>query len=365
MTIRKRFMAVSMAVFSCIGLETAEAGKIVLLAGGGEAEPPCKATDVKLKEPFYAEPDAQGRLVIAEMAGGQRILRIDESGQLIRIAGTGRQGKPATGPQPALEASFDGVHNHAIDQKSGDIYFADTWNAVVRKFDSGSGQVLTIAGTGEKGYSGDDGLAKDAKFGGVYCVALSPDGSRLHLADLHNYVIRTIDLKSGIVRRTAGNGKKGKPGEGGRANQEPLIDPRAVAEDRAGNVYVLERGGNALRVVRPDGTIRTVVNDSGKKGQGGLGGPAAGCEMNGPKHIVIGRNGSVLIADAENHRILRYRPDAADVILVAGTGIAGKDGIGGPPEKAGLNRPHGIFETSDGTIFLTDSYNDRVLKIIP
>ncbi|MBI1322565.1 hypothetical protein GC170_05195 [bacterium] len=355
----------AMSILSGICVETAEAGKIFLLAGGGESEPPCRATDVKLKEPFYAEPDPQGRLVIAEMAGGQRILRIDDTGQLIRIAGTGRQGKPGNAPQPALEASFDGVHNHAIDRKTGDIYFADTWNAVVRKFDAATGHVVTIAGTGEKGISGDGGPAREAKFGGVYCVALSPDGTRLHLADLHNYAIRTIDLKSGIVRRTAGNGRKGRPNEGGIAVQEPLVDPRAVAEDGSGNVYVLERGGNALRVVRPDGTIRTVVNDSGKKGQGGLGGPSSSCEMNGPKHIVIGRNGSVLIADAENHRILRYRPDSADVVLVAGTGVAGKDGIGGPPEKAGLNRPHGIFETPDGTIFVTDSYNDRVLKITP
>ncbi len=365
MTFRKRFIFAAMAFICDIGQMPAESGQIVLLAGGGESEPPCMASEVKLKEPFYAEPDPQGRLVIAEMAGGQRILRLDEKGQITRIAGTGRQGKPSNGPQPALEASFDGVHNHAIDRKSGDIYFADTWNAVVRKFDASTGKVETIAGTGEKGFSGDDGPAREAKFGGVYCVALSPDGTRLHLADLHNYVIRTIDLKTGIVRRTAGNGKKGRPSEGGIADREPLVDPRAVAEDYAGNVYVLERGGNALRVVHPDGTIRTVVNDSGRKGQAGAGGPASRCEMNGPKHIVIGRNGSVLIADAENHRILRYRPEPSEVVLVAGTGVASKDGIGGPPEKAGLNRPHGIFELEDGTIFVTDSYNDRVLKIVP
>jgi glucose/arabinose dehydrogenase len=73
----------------------------------------------------------------------------------------------------------------------------------------------------------------------------------------------------------------------------------------------------------------------------------------------------VLIADAENHRILRYRPEQGDLILVAGTGQVGKNGLNGPPEEAQLNRPHGVFESADGTIFITDSYNDRVLKIIP
>jgi hypothetical protein len=341
------------------------AAKIVLLAGNGESEPPCEAKRLKLKEPFYAEPDAQGRLVIAEMAGGQRILRLDQDGNVTLLAGTGRKGKPSNVPQPALEATFDGVHNHAIDRKTGDIYFADTWNAMVRKYDAATGEIVTIAGTGEKGNSGDGGPANRAEFGGIYCVALSPDRARLHLADLHNYVIRTIDLKSGKVSCTAGNGRKGRPKEGGRAIDEPLVDPRAVAEDESGNIYVLERGGNAMRVVRPDGTIRTVVNDSGRKGQNGLGGAASECEMNGPKHIVIGREGSVLIADAENHRILRYRPDQADVVLIAGTGVAGSDGLDGPPDKARLHRPHGVYETSDGTIYLTDSYNDRILKIIP
>lgn len=360
-----RIGTIFLAFLVSFALRSAKAEKIVLVAGGGNSEPPCGAADVKLKEPFHSEIDPQGRLIIAEMANGQRILRLDESGRITLLAGTGRKGKPAGGAQAALEASFDGVHNIAIDRKTGDIYFADTWNAVVRKYDSATGQITTIAGTGEKGDTGNGGPAIEAKFGGIYCVALSPDGSRLHLADLHNYAIRTIDLKTGIVTRTAGNGRKGKPKEGGRAIDEPLVDPRAVAEDSSGNLYVLERGGNALRIVQADGTIRTVVNDTGKKGQGGVGGPAAGCEMNGPKHIVIGNHGTVLIADAENHRILRYRPSSGDVVLVAGTGVAGREGLGGSPKNARLNRPHGIFETPDGLIYLTDSYNDRVLKIIP
>lgn len=337
---------------------------IELLAGSGKMDPPCKPMELQLREPFYSELDPQGRLVIAEMAQGQRVLRINRDGQVELLAGTGQKGRPAVKPQNAIEASFDGIHNFAIHPVTGDIYFADTWNAVVRRLDAKSGLVETVAGTGNKGFSGDGGPAIDAELGGIYCVALSPEGDRLYLADLHNNVVRMVDLKSGQISRVAGNGKKGRPEENSNAVNSPLVDPRAVAADRAGNLYILERGGHALRVVSPDGKIRTVVNMKGKKGLEGGDGPALECLMNGPKHIQIDRNQNVLIADAENHRILRYLPRTQMTEVIAGTGRAGTAGLGGSPRKAMLNRPHGIYESPDGDLIITDSYNNRVLKIV-
>lgn len=341
----------------------AGADRLVVVAGSGQQAPPCNAYELQLKEPFYAEMDPQGRLVIAEMAEGQRLLRVDKDGKVQQIAGTGRKGKQATGEQKALEASFDGVHNIAIHPITGDIYIADTWNCVVRKYDEKTGMISTIAGTGNKALSGDGGSALEADLGGIYCVALDPKGERLYLADLHNYCIRMVDLKTGKINLVAGNGKRGKPAEGGNAINEPLMDPRAVAVDRTGNVYVLERGGNALRVVRPDGKIWTVVNQTGKKGLAGADGPAQDCRMNGPKHIQIDRKNRVLIADAENHQVLRYDPVSNTTQRLAGVGKPGISGLNGPGRNAMLNRPHGVYELPDGDIVITDSYNNRVLKL--
>ena len=343
----------------------ARADRLVLVAGTGQQAPPCHSISLQLKEPFYTEMDPQGRLVIAEMAEGQRLLRLDRAGNVRVIAGTGLKGKPVAGLQNALEASFDGVHNIAIHPKTGDIYIADTWNCVVRKYDEKTGMIATIAGTGKKAFSGDGGDALMADLGGIYCVALDPSGERLYLADLHNYCIRMVDLKTGKISRVAGNGKRGRPVEGGIAINEPLLDPRAVAVDRSGNVYILERGGNALRVVRPNGTIHTVVNKTGEKGLTSADGPALDCRMNGPKHIQIDRKNRVLIADAENHQVLRYDPQAARTERLVGVGKAGIAALGGPGREAMLNRPHGVFELPSGDIVITDSYNNRVLKLEP
>src|SRR6185503_10077762 len=118
-----------------------------------------------------------------------------------------------------------------------------------------------------------------------YCIALDFSGTKLYVADLH--CIHAIDLKTGQSKIIAGNGQKGPPPDGAMATEAPLVDPRAVAPDREGNVYILERSGHALRVVGQDGKIRTVVNASGKPGAGGDGGNALQAALNGPKHLCV------------------------------------------------------------------------------
>src|SRR5207248_8018275 len=150
-------------------------------------------------------------------------------------------------------------------------------------------------------------------------VAFDPAGTYLVLADLDNRRVRRVDLATGVVTTVAGNGEKGVPKDGEPAVAQPLVDPRAAAADADGNVYVLERGGHALRVVDKAGRIRTVAG-TGAKGSAGVGGPALQAQMNGPKHLGIDRDGSVLIADTENHRVLRYLPKDGTLHLVAGSG---------------------------------------------
>jgi hypothetical protein len=336
------------------------AAKIILVAGGGSGDDGVPALEGKLVEPFALDFDKSGNMYIVELSGN-RVRKVDAKGILTTIAGDGKKGDGGDGG-PAAKAQVNGMHNLAI-APNGDIYLADTWNQRVRKIDGKTGIISTVAGTGEKGFSGDGGPAIKAKFGGIYCVALDPKAERLYLADLDNRRVRVVQLASGIVSTVAGNGEKGVPEDGSDARSAPLVDPRAVGADAKGNVYVLERSGHALRVVSPDGKIRTVVG-TGKVGATGDGGDARQATLNGPKHIWVDRQDNVLIADAENNLVRKYLPAEGKIVRVAGTGKKGSAGIGGPPEKAEIIRPHGVYTDAAGVVWIVDSYNNRVLKIV-
>lgn len=339
----------------------APAAHIVLIAGGGTSPTDVPATEAKLVTPFGIDFDRTGNAFLVEL-NGNRVLKIDARGRLTTLAGSGKKGFGGDGG-PAGSADLNGPHNLAV-APNGDVYVADTWNNRVRKIDAKTGVITTFAGTGEKGFAGDGGPADKAQFGGIYCITFSPDGRKLHLADLDNRRIRAVDMATNVVTTVAGNGQKGVPEDGARAVEAPLVDPRAVASDANGNVYVLERSGHALRVVS-NGRIRTVVG-TGKKGLSGDGGPGKEATLAGPKHLCVDRDGDVIIADSDNHCVRKYSPKTGVIVRLAGTGKVGKDGIGGPPERAQLNQPHGVTLSSvDGSLFICDSMNDRVLKIVP
>jgi sugar lactone lactonase YvrE len=349
-----------LSLFACLTLVLpAWADKVILVAGGdkdGDGKP---AIETKLNGPFGVDFDKAGDLYFVEMVG-QRVGRIDGKGICTIVAGTGHKGNGGDGG-PAVKAEFNGMHSLAA-APDGTVFLADTWNNRVRKLDPKTGKISAFAGTGTKGFSGDGGPAAKAEFGGAYCLAVDPRGEQMYLADLDNRRIRAIDLKSGTVRTVAGNGSKGVPEDGAEAIKAPLVDPRAVAVDDKGNVYILERSGHALRVVDRDGKIRTVAG-TGKAGATGDGGPARVATFNGPKHLCIDRDGGVLIADTENHLIRKYVPADGKIIPVAGTGKKGTAGIGGPPEKVELSQPHGVFMHSSGDLYIADSSNNRILKI--
>jgi hypothetical protein len=345
---------------SAICAQVSAAEKLVLVAGGGSGDDGAPAVEAKLDTPFGVEFDRAGNLFLVEMTG-QRVRKIDKSGVLTTIAGDGQKGIRGDGG-PARSAQFNGMHNLAIGPDDT-IYLADTWNNCIRAIDPKMGAIRRIAGTGEKGFSGDGGPATEAKFGGIYCASLSPAGDQLLLADLDNRRIRAVDLKSGQVTTVAGNGAKGVPQDGQPAVDQPLVDPRAVAADKQGNIWVLERSGHALRVVDSRGRIRTVAG-TGSPGSSGDGGDASKASLRGPKHLCIDHDGSVIIADTDNHVIRRYLPAEGKIVRVAGSGRNGAGGIGGPPLEAEFNQPHGVYVHRDGTLYITDSLNHRIVKIV-
>jgi hypothetical protein len=179
-----------------LGAAAGRAEKIVLVAGGGEGGDGGLAREAKLQMPFAVDFDRDGNLFLAEYIG-QRVRKIDGKGILSTVAGTGEKGYGGD-DGPAAKARFDSIHSLVV-VANGDVYIADSFNKRLRKIDARTGVIRTVAGTGEKGFSGDGGPGTKAQFGDIYCAALDAKGEKLYLADLDNRRIRVLDLGSGVV----------------------------------------------------------------------------------------------------------------------------------------------------------------------
>ena len=306
------------------------------------------AAQSPLQNPFGVDFDSKGNMYVVELGGG-RVHRIDTHGNLSRIAGDGSKSYTGDGG-PAIDATFNGMHNGAVTNDD-QLLIADSWNHCVRKIDLASGKIDTIIGTGKEGFGGDGGQAGDATFNFVMCISLNRNKDVLHIIDLKNRRVRDVDLNSGLVSTVAGNGEKGVPKNGSKATQSPLVDPRAVASDANGNLYVLERGGNALRVVRSDGTIHTVAG-TGEKGH--QDGPALEATFGSPKHVCTDDDGRVYIADDQNGAIRRYDPKTKRVETILGRGKG--------DAKIRLLHPHGVC-FHEGKLYVVDSGNHRILRV--
>jgi DNA-binding beta-propeller fold protein YncE len=337
------------------------AATLELVAGGGAGNPPARAHDVQLREPFGVEFNPSGEMVIVEMSQGERVLLLDRAGMVQHIAGTGSKGFAGDGGDPK-QAQFNGIHNLVV-LPDGAVLLADTWNQRIRRLDPKFAAIETWAGSERKGFEGDGGRALEAAFGMIIQIAADPKNEFIYIADIANRRIRRISVESRLVETVAGNGQKGVPPDGANAKASPLVDPRAVIPDRDGGFYILERGGHALRHVDAKGTIKTVAGN-GKGGLSGDGGPALAASLNGPKHACLDRDGTVIIADAENHVIRRFDPKTGIITRVAGTGKKGAGGTGGDPLNAELNRPHGVTIGPDGLLYIVDSYNNRILRLV-
>jgi len=336
------------------------AEKFTVIAGGGTAIDGGPATGVKLNQPFCFHVMPDGSAWLAEQ-DGNRVRRYGADGTLVTVVGTGEKGASGV-PGPGTKALLNGPH-HLLPLPDGRVLIADTYGRRTLQLDPKTGVVKLFAGTGETGYSGDGGPADQAKTSDAYSLALSKDQKTVFIADIQNRRVRAVDLTTGIIRTAVGNGGKTAPKDGEKADQCSLVDPRSVAVDGDGRLWILERNGHCLRVVDLDGTIKTVVNTSGQKGNSGDGGDARQATMNGPKDLFIDRDGAVLIADCENHVIRRFDPKSGIITRIAGTGKKGT-GTPGLPLETALDRPHGVHVGPDGALYISDSSNHRVLKLV-
>jgi DNA-binding beta-propeller fold protein YncE len=329
---------VTMTTFGCT--HAAAPGRLSLYAGGGSGGDGGPARSARLERPFAVARDPRtGDQYIAEFTGN-RVRRVDGSGVISTVIGPGAPGE-------AAGAGLNEPHHLAFPPGGGDLFIGDTFNKRLLRVDLTSGAVKPVA--------------PEAGFHLTFNMAFDRQGRRLFVTD--DKRVRAVDLLTGQVTVLAGNGTQGVPPDGALAAEAPLYDPRALDVDSRGNVYILERNGHALRVVDPDGHIRTVAG-TGAKGSSGDGGDPRQATFNGPKHIAVDARDDVLIADTENHVIRKLLVRENRLERLAGTGHGGADGaLPGTPTSVSLNRPHGLFVAPDGAIYISDSWNDRVLEL--
>jgi RHS repeat-associated protein len=223
--------------------------------------------------------------------------------------------------------------------------------------------ITTVAGTGVNGFAGDGGPATQARLNSPMGVAMGPDGS-LYIADTADHRIRRVG-PNGIITTVAGTNYGAFAGDGGLATQAWLYNPHGVALGPDGSLYIADTDNHRIRRVGPNGIISTVAG-TGVADYSGDGGPATLAGLSYPRGVAVGSDGSLYIAStilSNNQRVRRVGPDGI-ISTVAGTGGYGFAGDGGLATQA-LVWPWGVAVGSDGSLYIADYYNHRIRRVGP
>ncbi len=274
------------------------------------------------------------------------------------IAGTGTLGYSGDGGL-AINALLSRPNQIIYDQ-AGNLFIAEDYNHIVRKIDA-SGNISTVAGTGTEGFSGDGGLAVNAEFSRVAGVTIDAVGN-IYICDADNFRIRKVDLL-GNINTIVGTGNEGYTGDGGLAINAEIGFISGILVDPAGNIYIANQTYHNIRKIDVAGIITTVAGDgSGNPGYGGEGVLAASTMVNSPAALFMDGAGNLFFSELGGFRIRKINTSGI-VTTVAGTGMMGSSGDGGAATSAQILYPYGIVVDASGVIYFCESGNNKIRKI--
>ena len=317
------------------------------------------ATSAQLNWPSGIEVDALGNLYIADQRN-DRIRKVDSStGVITTIAGTGIRGYNGNGL--ATSTHLNRPSDIVLDE-TGNLYFADRDNNRIRKVEVSSGMITTLAGTGAESYGGDGGPAINAQLNWPSKVEVDDSGD-VYISDYQNQRIRKVDFSTGVINTVAGTGSHGYSGDGSPATSAQLNSPTNVEVDNSGDLYIVDERNFCIRKVDASTGVITTIAGTGDEGYSGDGGPATSAQLLCPSDVAIDGPGNVYIADQNNSRIRKVDVSTGVITTIAGTGTYGYSGDGGPATSAQLYSPSGVAIDGSGNLYITDVQNNCIRKV--
>ena len=315
-----------------------------------------QGVDTPLGQPRGIVVDLDGNLIIADHFG-QTVWRWDRAtGRMDVLAGGGTRADDGL-PIPGRVAALDGPSHPAVDS-AGNVYFTDTNTHRLRRINP-ERQVVTVAGNGLQGFRGEGSSASSARL--FFPAGAAVDGDRnLYVADVANHRIRRVDSRTGVITTIAGTGNRGYSGDTGPGVAADLNSPQGIAVDPAGErVYFSDRGNFRIRQIDlASGVIETVVGTGKQTCPAGLsndprcdplgdGGPAVEASVNGPLAVSLSPGGDLLIADSNNHRVRKVVNGIIESLVGANLFFV----------------PFGVAEDAQGNVFFADTIRNSVFRI--
>ncbi len=333
------------------------AGIINIIAGTGTqgtSTNNVQATASQLYSPTGVAVDATGNVFIADGGLDDYILHVNTSGVITRFAGTGFPGGFSGDGGPATAAAIMAPYDVQVDG-TGNVYFSDKGNNRTRMINT-SGIINTVAGNGTAAFSGDGGAATSAEIHSPYGIAPDTHGN-IFISDNGNNRVRQVNT-SGIINTTAGNGSLVFIGDGGPATLAKLSMPDYVASDFLGNLYCPQ--DLRVRMVSTSGIISTFAGN-GIAGFSGDGGPATAAEVSASLNgVASDPSGNIYIADSYRVRVVNT---SGIISTFAGNGVNSYSGDGGPATAAELGCPSGIATDTIGNVYIACNCSNRIRMV--